>query len=135
VEFVCLAVPLTFRLLGYGVALHVTMAQWSGQFSGLTHETKVQDIEASLRKAISAFDAAPVAERETKSNVVHELSNRLFAARLKALRARLSALREPGLKHASDSQVRQLQSRELELQAQGVAGILGEFGFHEKPVA
>ena len=107
------------------------MAQWNGQFSGLTHETKVQDIEASLRQAVTAFDAAPDAERESKAKAVHHLSGRLLAGRLKALRARLSALREPGLKRASDSQVKQLQTREQELHAQGVAGILKEFGFHE----
>jgi len=107
------------------------MAQWTGQFTGLTHETKVQGIEASLRQAVAAFDCAAEAERESKAKAVHHLSDRLRAARLKALRARLSALREPGLKRANDSQVRQLKAREQELHAQGVAGILLEFGFHE----
>jgi len=97
----------------------------------LTHETKVQDIEASLQQAVAAFDAATEAEREPKAKAVHHLSDRLLAARMKALRARLSALREPGLKRASDSQVKQLRTREQELHAQGVAGILREFGFHE----
>ena len=111
------------------------MAQWNGQFSGLTHETKVQDIEAALRQAVTTFDAATGADRESKSKAVRHLSDRLHAARLKALSARLSALREPGQKHASDSQVKQLQTREQALHAQGVAGILKEFHFHESAVS
>ncbi|MGI8603669.1 MAG: hypothetical protein ACR2OZ_11815 [Verrucomicrobiales bacterium] len=112
------------------VPLRVTMAQWSGQFSGLTHESKVQDIEASLRQAVAAFDAAPEAERDSKSKAVHHL-----AARSKAMHARLSALREPGRKSASSSHLTQLLTRERELQAQGVTGILREFNFDDKPVA
>ena len=111
------------------------MAQWKGQFSGLTHETKVQDLEATLRQAVTAFDAAPDAERETKAKAVRHLADRLLTARLKALRARLSALREPGQKRASDSQVKQLQTREQEFHAQGVAGILKEFHFYGSTVA
>lgn len=102
------------------------MAQWTGQYSGLTHETKVQDIEALLRQAVAAFDATPEPARESKAKAVHHLSDRLLAARLKALRARLSALHEPGPKQAAASQ---LQTREQELRAQGVTGIFKEFHF------
>ncbi|MDR3402840.1 MAG: hypothetical protein P4L99_10120 [Chthoniobacter sp.] len=101
----------------------------------MTHETKVQDIEASLRQTVTAFDAAPEAERGAKSKAVHHLSERLLAARLKAVRARLSALRAPGKKRSDGSQLAQLQTREQELQAQGLVGILREFNFHESPVA
>jgi hypothetical protein len=87
------------------------MAQWNGQYGGLTDETKVQDLEESLRRAVTAFAAAADADRESKGKAVHHLSDRLLAARLKALRARLSALREPGTKRASDSQIRDLQRR------------------------
>ena len=111
------------------------MAQWNGQFSGLTHETKVQDIEASLRQAVAAFNSATEGERDSKSKAVRHLAERLLAARLKALRSRLCVLREPGKKRASDSRVKQLQAREQETEAQGVTGILNEFHFGEATVA
>lgn len=107
------------------------MAQWIGQYSGLTHETKVQDLETSLRKTVAACATAPEAERESRGKAVEHLAGRLLAARLKAIRARLSALREPGQKRASEDQLKQLQTCEQELLAQGVAGILKEFHFHE----
>lgn len=109
------------------------MAQWNGQFSGLTHETKVQDIEASLRQAVVAYRGASVAERDSKAKAVRHLSKRLLAARLKALRARLSGLREPGKRRVREVQLMQLQTREHELLAEGVAGILKEFSFYEQP--
>ncbi len=95
----------------------------------MTHETKVQDIAKSLRKAITAFEVAPDPEPESKSKGVHHLADRLLMARLKAVQARLSAFREPGSKMARVSQLRKLQTRERELEAQGGAGILKEFRF------
>jgi len=105
------------------------MAQWQYGYGGLTHETKVQDIEASLRQAIAAFDTAAGAERDSKAKAVRHLAERLLRARSKALGARLSTLLEPG--HKSSDQVRRLQMREQELHAQGVTGILREFAFRE----
>jgi primosomal protein N'' len=104
------------------------MAQWAGQFSGFTHETKVQDIEHSLRQAITTFKGLPEAERDEKLKAVRHLSEKLQAARLKALRARLSALTEPGIKKLDDSAVAHLRIREQELEAQSVDDILREFG-------
>ena len=109
--------------------LCVAMAQWQYGNGGLTHETKVQDIEVLLRQGIAAFDTAAEVERESKAKAVRLLSERLLRARLKALRARLSTLLEPGQK--SRDQVRQLQMREQELHAQGITGIFKEFAFHE----
>lgn len=114
------------------------MAQWSGQFSGFTHETKVQDVEASLRQAILSFNTAPKAERENKSKAVHHLSERLVAVRLKALRARLSALRKSTFRKTGQkgsANLENLQARQQEIQTQGAAGILKEFNFQEKTVA
>jgi hypothetical protein len=111
------------------------MAQWSRQFSGYTHETKVQDAEHSLRKAIDAFATVPEAQRAGKLKAIRHLSERLLAARLKALRAKTSALIEPGSKtRLDDSHVLHLQKREQELQAQSADGILKEFGFYDRPV-
>src|SRR5882762_1612725 len=96
------------------------MAQWTGQFSGFTHETKVQDIEHSLRHAIKTFEAAPEAERIGKLKAIRHLSAKLLAARLKALRARISALTEPGSKSSDDRQASHLRARQQELERQGV---------------
>ncbi|MGH7989965.1 MAG: hypothetical protein ACREDS_07255 [Limisphaerales bacterium] len=104
------------------------MAQWAGQFSGFTHETKVQDIEKSLRQAVETLKAASEMERSSKLKAIHNLSERLLTARLKALRARISALTEPGKRNATENQISHLQIREQELQAQGIDGILREFG-------
>jgi hypothetical protein len=107
------------------------MAQWKGQYTGLTHESKVQDLEALLRLTVAAFDAALESERESKARAVHQLSHRLLSARLKALRARISKLLEPGVKRNSGDQVSQLQAQKQNLRAQGMASILKEFDFHE----
>jgi len=108
------------------------MAQWTGQFSGFTHETKVQDTEISLREAVATFKALPEAERAEragKMKAVRHLAERLLAVRRKALRARISALTEPGTKERLDSkQASHLRAREQELQAQGIDEILREFG-------
>ena len=110
------------------------MAQWTGQFSGFTHETKVQDIEKSLRQAIQTFKTASEPERTVKLKAARQLSERLLAARRKALRARISALTQPGSKSLVEEQALHLRTREQELQAQGVDEILREFGAYEKPV-
>ena len=103
------------------------MAQWTGQFSGMTHETKVRDIEESLRQAIDALTKASEADRDKKAKAVRHLSERLLAARLKALRARISVLTEAKNKRASGTQVMRLRMREQELDAQGISGIFREF--------
>ena len=107
------------------------MAQWAGQFGGFTHETKVQDIEISLRQAVRAL---PEAERHGKLKAIRHLSERLLAARLKILRARISALTEPGNKTLDNSQASHLRTREQELEVQDVDEILREFGVYEKPL-
>ena len=109
------------------------MARWAGQFSGFTHETKVQDIEHSLRQAIKTLETTPEEERPTKLKAIRHLSERLLAARLKALGARISALTEPGIKSLDDRKAAHLRKREEELQAQGADEILREFGAYEKP--
>ena len=104
------------------------MAQWTGAYSGLTHETKVQDVEHSLRQAITTYKALPEAERAGKLKTIRHLSERLLAVRLKALHARISALTEPGSKSLDDTKAAHLRLREQELQSQSVDDILREFG-------
>jgi hypothetical protein len=114
--------------------LPASMAQWNGQFSGSTHDTKVEDVEFSLRQAVTAFDAALGAERESKATTVRSLAGRLLKVRLKALRAKRSALSEPGRKTASGRQIAQMHAQEQQLGTEGVAAILREFNFRETPV-
>lgn len=104
------------------------MAQWNGQYSGLSHETKVQDIEESLRKAVKSFLAAAENEKADKDKAVQHLAKRLLAARLKAIRARISVIAAIPSLVGIDKRVSQLQSTEEELQSQGVEDILKEFG-------
>ena len=106
------------------------MAQWIGQYSGLTHETKVQDLEESLRKAIKAFYTVSESERKSKLKAVLHISERLLVTRSKVLRTRISAL-DP----RQSTNGNKLWVREQNLHAQGVAGILKEFGFNENHVS
>jgi len=101
------------------------MAQWQGQYSGFTHETKVQDLEDSLRRAIkSASEAGPV-DRDRKLKAMWHVAERVLSSRLKALRARESALTEPG--RESEKTVVKLEERKIRLEQTGVIGILMEF--------
>lgn len=105
------------------------MAQWSGQFSGLTHNTKVRDTEASLRLAVAAVAAVAQAsseDRPRKVRTMHALAKRVLAVRLKAVRARIAALTEPGKQRAVG--VDGLQEREQQILRGGMENILREFG-------
>ena len=103
------------------------MAQWKGQFSGRTHETTVQDIKDSLRLAIETYRTASRAEHARKLNVVRRLAQRLLAARLKALRARITVLTQPGSRIFDATKVAHLRRREQDLRAQDADDILREF--------
>jgi hypothetical protein len=110
-------------------ALARTMAQWLGQYSGRTHETKVHDLEESLRVAIDALHGASAEEQPRKTKAVHQFAEKLLSARSKALGAKIALLLEPGTKATDAEKVSRLRARAMELQASGVAGILREFGF------
>ena len=102
------------------------MAQWAGQFSGLTHETKVQDAEESLRRAVQAHVQSPESDKTVKA--IHQLAERVLKTRLKALHARIAALSEPGKNRASPETLEHLRQREAQILDGGVAAILKEFG-------
>ena len=102
------------------------MAQWNGYGSGATHETKVKVLEDSLRKAVQTFGLVPAEERESTAKAIRRLSERLLAARLKVIRARIAALA------ITNKHLEKLRSQEQEIQAEGVDGILIEFGVLER---
>lgn len=100
------------------------MAQWLGQFTGLTHEGKVKDLETSLRRAVEAFRAAPAEDRPKKAKAVRKLAERLLSARLRVLRARMAVAPPP----EHDERSAKLRAREAKLGEDGVTGILAELG-------
>jgi hypothetical protein len=101
------------------------MAQWRGQFTGLTHETKVADAEDSLRTAVAALRAAEPNALPAKVKAVRRLAARLLAVRLKALKARrvlATPLIEPSTRYDL------LVQEEAATRTAGVDAILVEFG-------
>jgi hypothetical protein len=102
------------------------MAQWIGFRSGHTHDTKVRDSEDSLRHAVLAVSGATPVDRDRKVQAMRRLAHRVLNCRLKALRARIVALTEPG--KLTQDEVARLQESEQVLRSQGIEGILREFG-------
>lgn len=100
------------------------MAQWKGQFSGRTHATKVKSLEATLAVAVKALHAAPTNEADKKLKAARGVAERLLAARLHMLRARISAAAEK----QDESDIGTLLSREAAARMNGVDAILCEFG-------
>ncbi len=103
------------------------MAQWMRQFTGATHDTKVQDVEESLQSAVQALADAAGEARADKLKAVEQLAGRLLKARLKAVRAKISALSEPGMERKAAKQLPGLETSRQQLLDQGVDGILREF--------
>lgn len=99
------------------------MAQWLGQFSGLTHGTKLADAEATLRVAVDAFHRAEPADRAKKATAVRHLGDRVLNLRLKLLKA----VRHFGSPVANPL-AEELLDPERAVQAAGLLGILSEFG-------
>jgi hypothetical protein len=101
------------------------VAQWRGQFSGLTHDTKVEDAEDTLRTAVAAFRAAGPEAAPAKAKAVRRLTARLLTARLKALKARRAAATPV---NGPSIRFEQLVQQEAAMRAAGVDAILAEFG-------
>jgi hypothetical protein len=99
------------------------MAQWAHQYSGLTHDTKVVDREKTLRDTVTRF--AQVATDHVPDFAA--LAARVLWVRRKALRAKLSELREPGSIEQSAVQIQHLEHRLMNLESGGVIAILQEF--------
>ncbi|HWG43928.1 MAG TPA: hypothetical protein VN688_14215 [Gemmataceae bacterium] len=107
------------------------MAQWLGQFSGNTHATKVQDAEAALRHAVTVFHATDSSEaRANKAKAVRGLATRLLSARLRLLKARISAAEDHQLRHAGSPNggIESLRLREAKMRVEGLNAVLVEFG-------
>ena len=107
------------------------MAQWLGQFSGLTHLTKVQDAECLLAHAVATLRTTdPEPARAKKGKAVDRLAGQLLKARLKWLKAQLSEKTE-GQSERTLAQraveIEILRRREANIRMGGLAAILIEF--------
>jgi hypothetical protein len=101
------------------------VAQWSGQFSGNTHASRVDDLECSLRAAVLSLKAAtPKPELLTCTNDVRQLAEKVLKARIRLLRARIAAEPPSGAAPRHSGLERRLATT-LE---GGVSAILQEFG-------
>jgi hypothetical protein len=109
------------------------VAQWLGQCSGHTHATKVEDAEDALRHAIAVFRTAAPDDRGRKAELVRNLAERLLAARLKLLKARLVALEPLAEGQRNAAGIESLREREARTRAEGVSGILVELGAADVP--
>ena len=105
------------------------MAQWAGQFSGRTHATRAAGMEGTLRLAVAAYRAADTEDaRHRKAKAVRNLAAKLLTARLKLLKARIADLRPVAAGKGAGNEFEALQQREATTRAEGVNGILAEFG-------
>ena len=107
------------------------MAQWLGQFSGLSHATRVEDAERALRAAVSAHHTALAYERPHHLNALRKLATRLLRARLKALKASLALANRIATAEALARRARHiahLHAAQAVAVAGGVDAILLEFG-------
>ena len=109
------------------------MAQWIGQFSGRTHESRVADAEVTLRHAIDSLSASgPETIAHARKSVLN-LAEKLLSARMRQRKARLSQQRERlGAPNEPDAQVLASMERSIaETHRAGVAAILKEFNVRE----
>ena len=88
------------------------------------------DMEALLRHAVEAYGTAQSSEDgNRKAHSVLNLAERLLSARLKFFRARIAEL-QPVVegKEQTSGGIEKLKAREAQAKAEGVDGILMEFG-------
>ena len=109
------------------------MAQWLGQFSGVTHLSKVQDAEALLARAVAVLHSLALGPtRDQKAKAAERLGRKLLAARLKRFKSRLVVVRDAqgGRATAHDASELNLSVRQLEnARIGGLAAIRAEFGW------
>jgi hypothetical protein len=111
--------------VGLTSVMRCSLAQWLGQFSGHTHESKVEDLEETLRLAVKAFHIADPTDRVSKAKSIRGLAERLLSARLKLLKVRISELDH--LLQNKEQNIHRLRCRHTELNSNGVKGILAEY--------
>jgi len=93
------------------------MAQWLGQFTGHTHQTRLADVEETLRGAISAFRTASIDERSKKAKAIGNLVKRLISVRARYAKAKLVVASQVGTSEAMEHRAAEVATlnRKLEL--------------------
>lgn len=111
------------------------MAQWLGQFTGNTHETKVHDAEDALQHSVDVYRSLlHDASREKKAKAILKQAERLLRARQKLAGARHAVARERRLTlnpELRDKELKPFEDKERLLRDGGVDAILAEFGVAE----
>jgi hypothetical protein len=109
------------------------MAQWSRQFSGHTHQTRVEDCEEALRGAGNSFREASAATSLEKARNVRDLAQRLLSARRHLLKSRLLDADGASADRADRraAEIASLRTRLETLDRGGIDGILEEFSLED----
>ena len=110
------------------------MAQWWGQYSGNSHQTKVDDLEEILQHAVIVFhNSDSDLERNSKKKNLCKLAKKLYNARLKLLRAKLDEAQPviEGDLETQSSRIEALRTQEAKVKSEGINGIFVEFGIKE----
>lgn len=103
------------------------MAQWLGQFIGKTHLSKVSDREMQLQHAVEVYgNCISPSDRTVQSLKVLRIAHRLLKARIKAQEAALAALDPRNLEQREP-----LERKLQQIRADGVKGVLREFGLRD----
>lgn len=103
------------------------MAQWKGQFSGRTHETRLAEAEAVLREALGHKREV---HAEIPSATLDQLAEKVLFARVHLLKAKIDrAQHKPTEEHFSEmaATVDKWKARIEELEKGGVSDVLREF--------
>lgn len=111
------------------------MAQWLGQFMGLTHESKVQELLAALVLAVGAFKRAGEGpEKARKAKALRSLAKRVLTAQRRALKAKIVAAQHVPTEEAQElraKEIARLSEHQERLAACSVADLLAELGVNE----
>ena len=109
--------------------LQLSMAQWSGQFTGRTHQSKVRDREVLLLHAIDMYRKTRIQpERDAQAKTVYRLADQLLKARVRAMKARLNAL---GPRPPDSPLVREIETKIQDMLDGGTRALLDEFNASE----
>lgn len=84
--------------------------------------THVASLEKAVSKAIVAYSEAQHSKKLSVEKSIRKLATKLFAARLKLLKA---------MDHTSSARASSIAERKLKLETGGTSEILREFGFRQ----
>ena len=101
-------------------------------FSLNSKRTDVAALEKALRKAIVAFsEAEQQSKKLSLEKSIGKLATKLFAARLKLLKAMHHEAATPAGSGTTSARASSIAERKLKLEAGGASEILREFGFRQ----